>query len=173
MTTTEFIARLEPHADEPLVFEAAGARVPGGYHVTEFKALSVDAMDCGGRAATWQELVLQVLPPAAHELVAPMSVGKFLSIYQRVANAMSIPEGALVRVEYGAAGESAVSYPVAAVTAGPGGLIVELAAPTVACKANDHIVGHVPTVAAHAQAAQASGCCEPAEVNPEASACCA
>ena len=30
MTTAEFIARLESHTDEPLIFSAAGARVPGG-----------------------------------------------------------------------------------------------------------------------------------------------
>jgi len=170
MTTAEFIARLEPHGDEPLIFSAAGARVPGGYHVTEFKATSVSAIDCGGRAAEWQELVLQVLPPAADEAGAPMSVGKFLSIYRRVANALPVAEGALVRIEYGAAGERAVSYPVEAISTGAGGVIVELAAPTVACKANDHTVGNVPTVAAdaalvggsRAQALQATGCCAPA-----------
>lgn len=169
MTTAEFIARLEPHDSEPLIFSASGARVPGGYHVTEFKVTSVNAMDCGGRAANWQELVLQVLPPAAGEVPAPMSVGKFLSIYRRVADTMPVPEGALVRVEYGAAGASAVSYPVAAIAAGAEGVIVELVAPTVACKANDHTVGNVPIVAVHAvptagartQAPQAKGCCAP------------
>ncbi|HET9027474.1 MAG TPA: DUF6428 family protein [Trueperaceae bacterium] len=181
MTTAEFIARLEPHANEPLIFSAAGARVPGGYHVTEFKSTSVNAMDCGGRAAAWQELVLQVLPPAAGEGEAPMSVGKFLSIYRRVANALPLPADALVRIEYGAAGERAVSYPVGAIARGAGGVIVELAAPTVACKANDHTVGNVPAVAAHAvlvggsraQALQATGCCAPAVSGSTSSACCA
>lgn len=181
MTTAEFIARLESHTDEPLIFSAAGARVPGGYHVTEFKATSVNALDCGGRAADWHELVLQVLPPAADEVEVPMSVGKFLSIYRRVANALPVPEGALVRIEYGAAGERAVSYPVAAIATRAEGVIVELTAPTVACKANDHTVGNVPTVAAHAalmdgsraQAVQATGCCAPAVSGSTSSACCA
>lgn len=170
MTTAEFIAQLETYTDEALVFSAAGGKIPGGYHVTEFKANSVKAMDCGSRSAGWNELVLQVLPPAREEGEAPMSVGKFLSIYGRVASALSLPADALVRVEYGAAGSSAVSYPVTAVARGADGVIVELTAPTVACKAQDHTVGNVPTVATQAtlaaapaaQASQATGCCAPA-----------
>ena len=181
MTTAEFLALLEPHTNEPLVFEAAGARVPGGYHVTEFKATSVNAVDCGGRAASWQELVLQVLPPAGGEDAAPMSVGKFLSIYRRVERAMPLPRGAMVRVEYGANGESAVSYPVSAIVPGAAGVIVELATPTVTCKANDHTVGNVPTVGPAAlppvgaltQASRAAACCAPAETGVASSGCCA
>ncbi len=181
MTTAEFIARLEPYADESLVFSAAGARVPAGYHVTEFKATSVNALDCAGRAAHWNELVLQVLPPAAPTGDVPMSVGKFLAIYGRVAGNIHLPPDSLVRVEYGANGSSAVSYLVNAIETGEDGVTVKLVAPTVACKANDHTIDNVPTVAAHArpplgdEAGQrpAAGCCAPTGSDALAGRCCA
>jgi hypothetical protein len=181
MILAEFIARLEPHATEPLSFTTAGQRTPAGYHVTEFKAASVQAVDCGGRAATWNEIVLQVLPPAAPTGETSMSVGKFLAIYGRVAGSIPLPADALVRVEYGANGATAVSYLVNAIEAGPDGVTVDLAPPTVTCKANYHSIDNVPTVAAHTRprlgdaAGQqpAPDCCPPTGSVTLSARCCA
>ena len=60
-------------------------------------------------------------------------------------------------------------------------VIVELATPTVTCKANDHTVGNVPTVGPAAlppvgaltQASRAAACCAPAETGVASSGCCA
>jgi hypothetical protein len=146
MSTHEFLAHLAQHAEQPLAFSSDRTQVPPGYHVTEIKAVSVNAMDCGGQASSWNETVLQLWPPAGPSDATPMSVGKFLAIYRRVTASLPLDDDALVRVEYGAVGESAISYLVTAVTVSADGVDVHLAAPAVACKGADRSVGDVPVL---------------------------
>ena len=152
MTTREFLdhleAHAEAHADLTLRFHTDETTVAPGYHVTEFKAVTVNAMDCGGQASQWRETVLQVLPPARANDDRPMSVGKFLSIYGRVAGAVAIDPDAVVRVEYGDIGRPAVAYLVSSVDHGAGTVDVHLAPPVVACKGADRSVGDVPMLRA-------------------------
>lgn len=152
MTTREFLdhleAHAEAHADLTLRFHTDETTVAPGYHVTEFKAVTVNAMDCGGQASQWRETVLQVLPPARANDDRPMSVGKFLSIYGRVAAAVPIDPEAVVRVEYGDLGRPAIAYLVSSVDAGAGTVDVHLAPPVVACKGADRSVGDVPMLRA-------------------------
>ncbi|MFW5899124.1 MAG: DUF6428 family protein [Jiangellaceae bacterium] len=158
MTTHDFLTALQGAPDAPLHFDTDDWTVPPGYHVTEFKSVRVRSVDCGGRANAWNETVLQVVPPAEPDGHA-MTAVKFLRIHRRVADALRLEPDAPVRVETGRAGAAAVSYLVRGVTRdAAGGLHVQLAAPGVACKANDRSVGDLPV----AQPARDAGCCSPA-----------
>jgi hypothetical protein len=182
MTTAEFIGHLERHRDQRLGFGIGAARVPAGYHVTEIKATTIRAVDCGGRSTAWHETTLQLWSPDVAPEGALMRVGKFLEIYGRVGSMVPIDDQARVRVEYGAPGEPAVAYVVTEVREGDDGVLeVRLAAPAVACKARDRSVGDVPLVDAAAPTlerslvvvdARGAGCCGPSD-DAGTSACCA
>lgn len=145
MTTREFLAALAPHAAAPLRFATDRGIVPPGYHVTEFKATRVTAVDCGGATTAWHETVLQVVPPAQPEATS-MAVGKFLAIYARAAAAVEFDGGALVRIETAAPGSVAIAYPVHGVAVDEHGVTVALVPPAVACKGADPSVGDVPVL---------------------------
>jgi hypothetical protein len=112
MTTAEFLARLEQHRDHRLAFGAGGSSVAPGYHVTEIKAATIHAVDCGGRSTAWNETTLQLSSPEGSDGAELMGVAKFLSIYDRVGTMAPIDAQARLRVEYGPPGEVAVSYVV-------------------------------------------------------------
>ncbi len=145
MTTRDFFAALTPHPDAPLRFATDLGIVAPGYHVTEFKATRVDAVDCGGATTSWNETVLQVVPPARPEATS-MSVGKFLSIYARASTAVAFDGDALLRIETAAPGTVAIAYPVHGVAVDELGVTVALVAPAVACKGADRSVGDVPVL---------------------------
>lgn len=166
MTPERFLGLLAPHRSAPLVFDTGRGLVPGGYHVTEVKAVQVRAMDCGGRATAWNETVVQVWPPV-RPAAASMSVSKFLSIYERVGAAVGIDPNSHLRVEYAAAGEAALAYLVDDVTFEDEVVRVRLSPPAVACKGGDRSVGDLPVLSVPAPAGDGSGPCGP--VDPAAS----
>lgn len=158
MTTRDFLAALAANPDAPLHVDPgaeAGGPVAPGYHVTEFKATTVHAVDCGGETASWNELVLQVVPPARPEARA-MTAGKLLAIWRRVEHAVPVDPDAEVRVETAGPGGAAVAYLVDAVQPGDA-LTVALAAPGIACKERDRTVGHIPRL----EPAATGACCAP------------
>jgi hypothetical protein len=151
MTTAEFLARLEQHRDHRLAFGAGGSSVAPGYHVTEIKAATIHAVDCGGRSTAWNETTLQLSSPEGSDGAELMGVAKFLSIYDRVGTMAPIDAQARLRVEYGPPGEVAVSYVVTDVVPRDDGVLdVRLAAPAVACKGRDRTIGDIPLVDAAA-----------------------
>ena len=162
MTTQEFLTALEPHQEKALVFDY-GKRVHSGYHVTEIKAAAVHTMDCGGKRNQWFETILQVWAPEGASNERHMGVGKFLSIYRRVAAGVPIAQEATLRVEYGDVGSPAISYLVASVETRDGEVVVKLEPPAVACKANARFVGDIPVLST------AAACCAPESPAP----CCA
>jgi len=171
MTTAEFLTFLEHHRDHRLAFGTGTAGVAPGFHVTEIKATTVHAVDCGGRSTHWNETTLQLWAPDGAPGGVSMSVRKFLDIYRRVGRMVPIDDRAAVRVEYGAPGEPAIAYVVTDVVTREGGVLdVRLAAPVVACKARDRSVGDVPLLEAAAPTLGCSdtppdvvamGCCGP------------
>jgi hypothetical protein len=145
MTTAEFLAYLERHRDHRLAFGGGDVDVAPGFHVTEVKATTIHAVDCGGRSTHWNETMLQLWSAGAAPGDEMMGVQKFLDIYDRVGRMIPIDDHARVRVEYGAPGEPAIAYVVTDVVTREGGVLdVRLAAPAVACKARDRSVGDVP-----------------------------
>ena len=137
--TGEFLAAVRAAApDQRLVFQLDGAPLVGpGYHVTEVKAVTTDAMDCGGVADRRQETIIQLWNPGDDPVREHMAAGKFLAIYDRVAAHVPVSADAKVRFEYGDLGRPAISYHVADVEPRGDALLIHLRAPVVTCKARD------------------------------------
>ncbi|MDQ3396774.1 MAG: DUF6428 family protein [Deinococcota bacterium] len=155
--TRSFLEAVEGAGKRPLLFMLEGSLLVGpGYHVTEVKALSYHAMDCGGQAQQWRETLVQLWNPAEQEAGEFMSAAKFLSIYRRVARSIPVDEAAELRFEYGNLHRPAIHYHVGSVEAQDDQLLAHLRSPVVTCKARDR---------RHAQAA----CCPPALSTAEVS----
>lgn len=135
-TTVTFLLPLRQVSPRPLEFRLHGKElVPSGYHVTEVKAVTVESMDCGGKANSWRETVIQLMDGSPVEARQGfMTTQKFLSIYDRVAAAVPIRPEAEVRIEYGNAAAPAMTYSVAGMDV-QDDRVVELALPGVQCKA--------------------------------------
>ncbi|WP_231881592.1 DUF6428 family protein [Deinococcus puniceus] len=135
--------------------------VPAGYHVTEVKAVTIEAMDCGGKATAWRETVIQLMDGSAEEAEAGfMTNRKFLAIYDRAAKRLPVQDAAEVRFEYGNSYTPALQYHVTHTEMLPERMIVHLHTPGVQCKAGE-ACGLPADKAAEADCAPESGCCTP------------
>lgn len=143
----------------PLEFHLHGEVLVGpGYHVTEVKAVTIEAMDCGGQADAWRETVIQLKDGSAREAGEGfMTTRKFLGIYDRVAKSVPVRGEAEVRFEYGNSTLPAMQYHVTHVEPQGGRVIVHLRTPGVQCKASD-ACGRPATTA---EPVEASACCAP------------
>lgn len=165
-STLALLGALRAEPQRPLEFWLHGDPLVGpGYHVTEVKAVTIEAMDCGGRADAWRETVIQLKDGNAQEAQAGfMTTRKFLAIYDRVAKSVPVRGEAEVRFEYGNSVTPAMQYHVTHVEPQAGRVIVHLRTPGVQCKASE-ACGQPATaqpVEAAPGCAPASGCCGPA-----------
>ncbi len=160
-TTGALITALRTLPQRPLQFHLHGTLlVPAGYHVTEVKAVTIEAMDCGGHANAWRETVIQLMDGNAEEAGAGfMTNRKFLAIYDRVTRHIPVRAEAEVRVEYGNASNPAVHYHITHVDHQPDAITVHLRPPGVQCKAGDAC--GLSTAATSDHCEPASGCCAP------------
>ena len=161
-TTLGLTAALRAHTQLPLEFWLDGALLIGpGYHVTEVKAVTIEAMDCGGKANAWRETVIQLMDGNAEEAKAGfMTNRKFLAIYERVTRKIPVRDEAEVRFEYGNATTPALQYHVTGMEAQLERIVIHLQTPGVQCKAGDAC--GLPS--ADEGCAPDSGCCSPAPV---------
>ncbi|GMA16122.1 GNAT family N-acetyltransferase [Deinococcus metallilatus] len=163
-STAALLDALRAQPQRPLEFWLHGNLLVGpGYHVTEVKAVTIEAMDCGGRADAWRETVIQLKDGNAQEVQAGfMSTRKFLAIYDRVARSVPVRGEAEVRFEYGNSALPAMQYRVTHVEPQAERVIVHLRTPGVQCKAADTCGQPTTTAEASEGCAPASGCCGPA-----------
>lgn len=102
MKTSEFLDLLKSHPEKSLVFEyQPGQLVPANYHITEVKNISIDAVDCGARADSWRETVIQLWEsPAEIGKKEFMKAYKALGILNKVDKIKSMDREAEVKFEY-------------------------------------------------------------------------
>ncbi|WP_425145038.1 arsenic resistance N-acetyltransferase ArsN2 [Deinococcus sp.] len=171
-STRTVIGSLRAHPQRPLEFHLNAEGLIGpGYHVTEVKAVSIESMDCGGKANAWRETVIQLMDGSSEDAAGGfMTTRKFLAIYDRVTGKIPVRDEAEVRFEYGNAASPALQYHVAHLEVQPERLIVHLQTPGVQCKAGEACgvpTGDRLSASSNADAgcAPASGCCTPAAPN--------
>lgn len=157
LDTRTFLDTLSTHPGALLAFSHADFQVPGGFHLTEVKALAIEGMDCGGHADQWFETHFQ-LWHSGKEDHHHLDVGRFLRIVDRVRPAVPLRDTAQARIEWGDGTRPAVLYPVGGATYADGTLTVQLYDPRVTCKANDRLSTALPVVVG-AGCAPGSGCC--------------
>lgn len=162
VSTHTLITDLRAQPQRPLEFWLHGQPLVGpGYHVTEVKAVSIEAMDCGGKAANWRETVIQLMDGSAQDAEGGfMTTRKFLAIYDRVTSRIPVRAEAEVRFEYGNDASPALQYHVSHVDPQAERTIVHLRTPGVQCKAGDSC-GQPVEAAQSEGCAPASGCCTP------------
>lgn len=170
--TGALIAALRQPDQRPLEFWLNGERLIGpGYHVTEVKAVRIEAMDCGGRATSWRETVIQLMDGSAEDARGGfMTNRKFLAIYDRVTRKIPVRDEAEVRFEYGNAQSAARQFHVTHLEVQPERLVVHLRQPGVQCKAGEACGLPADETVAAEGCAPNSGCCGPAIAPAEPSA---
>jgi len=138
MTTHDFISRLREAPAKQLVFtDSDDATIHGGYHLTELKAASFDAVDCGAQKNRWNETIVQLWVPEEQENREFMTAAKFLSIYDQVARLISLDMTAEIRFEYGDENFPPSDYHVEKISENEAELRVQLRLPQTTCKARD------------------------------------
>ena len=162
VSTHTLISGLRDQLQRSLEFWLHGAPLVGpGYHVTEVKAVTIEAMDCGGQAASWRETVIQLMDGSAQDAEGGfMTTRKFLAIYDRVTSRIPVRDEAEVRFEYGNETVPAMQYHVTHIEAQDARTIVHLRTPGVQCKAGD-ACGLPVAESQGSGCAPDSGCCAP------------
>jgi hypothetical protein len=147
ITIKEFLDTLRAvESDQTIVFQLHKERlVAAGYHVTEVKAVSYSTMDCGGVADRWDETLIQLWNPSDEPERDDMKVGKFLAIYDRVAEHVPVSDDSELRFEYGDGHGPAVAYHIESLESRGPLILVELRPPAVTCKARDRQNAAAPT----------------------------
>ncbi len=149
-----FLTDLEPQSQRPMVFDIGqGKRVPVGYHVTEFKALEYHTVDCGGMEHKFSETVIELWRTALEPNRDYMSVGKFLSIFNKVSPKVNFAKESELIFLYGAVGEPAARYSIAKLEDDGTHLVIHLEPDGVRCKSAER--------KADALLGSVGGCCTP------------
>lgn len=103
MTTSKFLSILENHKDKSLIFEYQPEKwVPANYHITEVKNITIDAVDCGARADSWKETIIQLWEsPSEIGKTEFMTAQKALGILNKVDGMRTMERNAEIKFEYG------------------------------------------------------------------------
>lgn len=165
-TARGFLAELRANLTTPLMFTLPnGQTIPEGYHLTELKAVNVNAMDCGGQADAWSETIIQLWSAPEGEPGRQMTGKKFLEITDQVLKVVAVNMDANLKIEYGLGTEPAAHYRVGSLTLEAGILNANLEPLPVSCKARDRWVAAQAPVglemvgAADAACKPGGGCC--------------
>ena len=126
---------LAPHSERKLVIVYAGRTIQPGYHVTEVKAGSFVALDCGGNPDAWRETILQVEDlPASAETPEHMKTGRFLAILDKVAQRVTLDPAARLTFEVGLADQPMQVFDVQTLRIEAEQIVVQLGARPAICK---------------------------------------
>ncbi|MEM7106321.1 MAG: DUF6428 family protein [Bacteroidota bacterium] len=135
MKTKQFLNLLEQHSDKDLVFFYENEKsVQGGYHITEIKKVSIDAVDCGGRPSEDQQMVVQLWVPEGSAPEAYMKSGKALSIFKKVDSVKPLFLDSEIFFEYGDQTVKTSNHAVKSIKVGGEEMKVMMEVPPTVCK---------------------------------------
>ncbi|TGL05074.1 DUF6428 family protein [Leptospira levettii] len=138
MTWHNFKKNLDLYPDLQLTFLYQNQeRIYPNYHITEFKLATIESVDCGGKYDTWKEIILQVLEPKEKVETELMNLKKVNSIFTKVSNLISIPDDAILRIEFGNSKSVMRQYFVFNLQIVGSELVMELVDGQTECKANE------------------------------------
>lgn len=155
------LSALAPHDGKSLVIEYGGRQVQPGYHVTEVKAGSFIALDCGGNPDAWQETILQVEDIPAEDGRTFMKVSKFLGILSQVEKKIRLTEDARLTFEIGPPEIPMQVFDVSDVVVEEETVTLRLGARAAICKPRHR-----------AEKAESSAYCSPKSAKSGSRACC-
>lgn len=137
MTTKEFLKVLKDNPTKQLVFEYKPKSLVGAnYHITEVKNISVEAVDCGGRADAWEETVIQLWEsPSEIGKTTYMSASKASQILNRVHRMRAMNMDSILKFEYGNTNFHTAQLPVNSFKLEEDRLLISLTTDQTDCKA--------------------------------------
>lgn len=157
VTIGELLNALAPHASKPLVFTYGGRSMKPGYHVTEVKAGSFAALDCGANHEEWSEIFVQLWDVDEGNGRSHMPAGKFAAIIRKVTEHLALDPTARLTFEVSDGVRAMELHRAALPIAGAEVVRVELSPRPASCKPRDRWLEETK---------RADGCCD------AAAACC-
>lgn len=151
--------RLVGRDELPLSLEYGDRIVRAGYHITEVKAGSFVALDCGGNPDAWQETVLQVEDIPAKDDRPAMTVGKFRSILAQVDKRVRLDHDARLTIEIGRPGEAMQVFDIANLSIGEDAAVLLLGVRAAICKPRHRAEHEAAAALCGAPSSKTSGCC--------------
>lgn len=141
MKTSDFLATLAAHPNKALTFEYKnGQYARADYHLTEFKNVTFDTVDCGGVSNEWQEVHVQLWENEILEPNHRVDTSKALKIFKTVQRVRPTLADAEIKFEYGNANFHTAILPVAAIETTDHQIIVKLHTENTTCKAKDRAI---------------------------------
>lgn len=159
MKTIELLEILEANPDKRLLFEyRPGLFVNKNYHITEVKNSRIESVDCGARADSWNETIIQLWEsPQENEDRDYMSIYKAMAILNKVDKMRPMDREAVVKFEYSNADFHTSQLDVSGYTVRDGKLIFILHSLPTDCKAKEDCGVEEPA----SVGASAEPCCDP------------
>lgn len=154
ITVGDLLGFLGEHKDEPLVFSYDGRAVKPGYHVTEVKAGTFSALDCGANPESWTEIFIQLWDVEEGERTH-MPSGKFVAIIRKVTEHVSLDMDAKLTFEVSDGIAPMQLHRASALSSTNGEVHVELSPRPASCKPRDRWLAEQNTTAI--------SCCGPAK----------
>lgn len=153
MTAKDFLTILENHPDLPLTFEyQAGSFARLDFHLTEFKNVSFDTVDCGGVRNQWKELHVQIWENEIPEPQHRVNTTKALAIFRSVEKVRPGFQDVEIKFEYGNSTFHTAILPVGTLEIHEQQILIKLGADQTSCKAKDR---------ATTPEEKAAACCSP------------
>ena len=139
MKVAEFLSVLKNNQEKELVFEYKPTKFVGeNYHITEIKSVTINSVDCGGKANSWQETVVQLWEnPEEKGKRNYLKTEKALQIFDRVAVISPLLNATAIKFEYGNETFHTAQLNTFDFEITNEQLIVKLHSATTGCKAND------------------------------------
>ncbi|TPJ37776.1 hypothetical protein FJ941_23765 [Mesorhizobium sp. B2-3-13] len=150
ITIAGLLGFLAGHKDRQLVFFYDGRPVRPGYHVTEVKAGTFAALDCGANPEAWAEIFVQLWD--VDEDRTHMPAAKFSAIIRKVTEHVDLDPSARLTFEVSNGAHPIALYRAALPRLVDGAVHVELSPRPASCKPRDRWLE---------EERKAKACCEP------------
>jgi hypothetical protein len=176
-TISDLITVLGDSPDLALKFEFNGAQIKPGYHVTEVKHASVNAIDCGKNSPLeqWEEITIQLLDGSSLSTQKHMTVAKFLAIVNAALNALSTTTAHLLFIEFAPDNGPIRKLSVESVDRNENEVIVSLGSEQAVCKPFERAKSALASGAigdAVNQVMANTGCCSGGKEQSSSKGCC-
>lgn len=157
-TTHDFLNVLIENPNKTLVFEyEKGKFARKDYHLTEFKNVTYDTVDCGGVSNQWEEMHVQLWENETFEPNHTVNTTKALKIFEVVEKTRPTFKNVEVKFEYGNADFHTAVMGIDRIAVHADQIVVKLYSENTTCKAKDRAQNIEEKNAACC--APASGCC--------------
>ncbi len=170
-TLETMLAVLAERPENELVFVYDGREISADYHVTELKAVTIDAIDCGRNRDRTMETVVQLLDGPAQAAGSYLDTGKFAGIAETSMAAIPALKTGKLYFEFAPENAALNKLEAGSVAYADGRTIITLVAISAACKPAQHWLNDnaVPSCGI-VETTKSATCCGTGKAQ---SACCA